>query len=66
VHSHNAAIQYDLVSPSTGPPPSVGAAYRAVCTCGEWEHDRLVNPEDPRDKAEAQVAWNQHHMLATK
>jgi hypothetical protein len=64
MHSHNDEIRYDLVLPSAGPQRSVAATYRAVCTCGEWEHDRLVNPENPRDKAEAQVAWNEHHMLA--
>ena len=35
-------------------------AYLATCTCGEWEHSRWVNPDDPLDRAEVESAWFAH------
>jgi hypothetical protein len=35
-------------------------AYVASCTCGEWEHSRRVNPDNPLDRAEVEDAWFEH------
>jgi hypothetical protein len=35
-------------------------AYLATCACGEWQHSRSVNPDDPLDRAEAENAWFAH------
>jgi hypothetical protein len=35
-------------------------AYVASCTCGEWEHSRPVNPDNPLNRAEVEDAWFEH------
>ena len=35
-------------------------AYTASCTCGDWEHHRLVDVADPLDRAEVEDAWFEH------
>jgi hypothetical protein len=43
-----------------GSAASATDAYRASCSCGEWEHSRPVNPGDPLDRAEVEDAWFEH------
>jgi hypothetical protein len=40
--------------------PGVPEEYRASCSCGEWAHERPVNPGNPLDRAEAEEAWFAH------
>jgi hypothetical protein len=34
--------------------------HRAFCSCGDWEHERLVDPGNPLDRAEFETAWFEH------
>jgi hypothetical protein len=34
--------------------------HRAFCSCGDWEHERLVDPGNPLDRAEFENTWWEH------
>jgi hypothetical protein len=57
MHIHHTPHRHEL---RTAAVSDAEARHRAFCSCGDWEHERLVDPGNPLDRAEFEAAWFEH------